>query len=470
VGLECSVMRRLSLLSFVLASAAANASAQQTPDAAAPVVEPAPLEPTPEVVVVPPAAPPVVVTPAEEKAAPRVGYKDGFFLAAPGSVKLKLGGYVQADSRWFLGDDDEVLTDQFLLRRVRLDLGGSLGERFELRFLPDFAGSVVGLQDAWGEIKFHDAVRLRFGKFKTPFGLERLQSGTALHFVERALPTSLGPNRDVGVQLGGDIGKGKVAWAVAVTNGVADGGSVDTDNGDEKEFAARVFVTPLAGSKSAARNVGVGVAATYGKKEGTVSATSAVTGVGRYVTPGQNAFFATRTAAGAAVGNLLGDGDHLRLTAQGYAYIGPFGLLAEVITSSLEVSYQADETTTPVTGTLSARAWQVTAVYELTGEDASYKGAAPEAPFGIDGGAGGFELAARVHGLTVDDEAFDKGFADPARSARGALAFGVGARWNIFRGARFYLDVEHTEFDGGAADGEDRPAEDVVLTRLQTVF
>ena len=51
-----------------------------------------------------------------------------------------------------------------------------------------------------------------------------------------------------------------------------------------------------------------------------------------------------------------------------------------------------------------------------------------------------------------------------------ALAVGGGVRWNAVRGVRVYVDFEHTSFDGGAAAGADRPAEDVVLTRVQTVF
>ena len=37
------------------------------------------------------------------------------------------------------------------------------------------------------------------GKFKVPVGLERLQSANDIRFVERAFPTSLLPNRDLGV-------------------------------------------------------------------------------------------------------------------------------------------------------------------------------------------------------------------------------------------------------------------------------
>ena len=46
--------------------------------------------------------------------------------------------------------------------------------------------------------------KFRFGKFKPPVGLERLVSDSDMLFVERALPTDLVPNRDVGVQVYGE--------------------------------------------------------------------------------------------------------------------------------------------------------------------------------------------------------------------------------------------------------------------------
>jgi phosphate-selective porin OprO/OprP len=39
----------------------------------------------------------------------------------------------------------------------------------------------------------------RAGQYKAPVGLERLQSASAIVFLERAFPTELAPNRDRGV-------------------------------------------------------------------------------------------------------------------------------------------------------------------------------------------------------------------------------------------------------------------------------
>ena len=89
---------------------------------------------------------------ARTKAKPVAGYQDGFFLNSPDgkAFKLKLGGYVQADSRFALDEKDNPTVDSFSLRRARLDFRGTVGELFDFRILPDFAGSTLVLQARLG--------------------------------------------------------------------------------------------------------------------------------------------------------------------------------------------------------------------------------------------------------------------------------------------------------------------------------
>ena len=159
---------------------------------------------------------------------------DGFSLrSADGNFQLKVRGYVQADARYFLDDDERPATDTFILRRVRPIFEGTLYKIFDFRIMPDFGGGQTVLQDAYIEGKLSPRFRVRAGKFKAPVGLERLRSGTDILFVERALPTNLVPNRDLGLQIGGDLGGGVASYAVGVFNGVPDGGSAAL--GDDAE-------------------------------------------------------------------------------------------------------------------------------------------------------------------------------------------------------------------------------------------
>jgi phosphate-selective porin OprO/OprP len=395
--------------------------------------------------------------------------QDGFSLrSADGNYQLRLRGYTQLDGRFFLDDEERPGVDTFVLRRVRPIFDGTVGKLFEFRIMPDFGGGTTVLQDAYIDVRFTPAVRLRTGKFKAPVGLERLQSGTDIMFVERAFPTSLVPNRDLGVQLFGDFGgtaggAGAVAtYAVGVFNGVPDGGSGDLDNNDGKDVAARVFFTPFARGAGAFKNLGFGIAGSVGDQEGTLTAT----GLPTFRTPGQQTFFSYRTD-GTAPNTVIADGDRTRISPQGYFYRGPFGLLAEYVTSAQEVR-RGD-----VAEELEHEAWQVSGSWVLGGGgEPSFRAVNPKKPFDPANPAGNawgaFEIVARYHAIDFDDDSFPL-FASPTSAATAADAWAVGLNWYFTRNYRIYLDYERTSFDGGSTAG-DREDESIVFTRFQISF
>lgn len=386
--------------------------------------------------------------------------KDGFSLrSADGNFQLRLRGYVQADGRFFLDDEERPGTDTFLLRRVRPIFEGTLWKNFGFRIMPDFGGGQTVLQDAYLDIRFNPAIQLRAGKFKPPVGLERLQSGSELLFVERAFPTNLVPNRDVGIQLGGDVAAGGLAWAVGVFNGVPDGGSGDADTNDGKDVAARLFFTPFVKGTGPWKGLGFGVGASSGTQEGTLTAP----GLPSFRTPAQQTFFSYR-ADGTAPNTVIADGDRTRVSPQGYFYRGPFGLLAEYAVSEQEVR-RAD-----VVESLSHSAWQVAASWVLGGSgEASFKSVNPKKNFDPAAGTwGAFELALRYSALELDDATFPL-FANPASSASAADAWAVGFNWYFNRNIKLNLDYEQTQFEGGAAAG-DREDEKILFSRFQVSF
>ena len=118
---------------------------------------------------------------------------DGFYLRSPDKAfDIRFRGYAHFDGRYFTEEDDSN-TDTFIFRRVRPIVEGTLGNVVDFRIMPDFANSTLVLQDAYLNLKYFPLANLQAGKFKGPFGLERLQSATAMTFVERALPTQLVP-------------------------------------------------------------------------------------------------------------------------------------------------------------------------------------------------------------------------------------------------------------------------------------
>jgi phosphate-selective porin OprO/OprP len=369
-----------------------------------------------------------------------------------GEFEIRLRGNVQVDQRTYLGDAPAA-NDTFGARRIEPILEGSLGKWLGFRIKGEFAGDSATLAEAYADLRFDPAYTLRVGKFKAPVGLERLQSSSSLAMLERAYPTELAPNQDIGVQLQGELAQGEVTYAVGAFNGVADGrDSATTDADDDIEWAGRVFFEPWKNEANALSGLGFGLAGSVGDKHGTGNAF-----LPRYRTPGQLTFFGYRSAVAA-------DGRHVRWSPQAYFYRNRFGAMAEAIRSAQEVSIGGVRTE------LEHEAWQLTASWVLTGEDAGYRGVAkPNRPFALDGeGWGAFEVVGRIGALDVDDDAFPL-FADPAVAATRARSWGLGLNWYLTSSVKLATNYVRTDFDGGAP-ADDRNDEDIFFSRVQVAF
>jgi phosphate-selective porin OprO/OprP len=432
-----------ALATLVVAPLAAQDRPPASP-APAPEASPAP-EPSPS------------PSPSPAPRAPfTAGYRNGFTLQSEtGDFSLRLTGYLHADGRFAIADDANLVTNQFLMRRVRPVLQGTVARYFDFFVVTDFGNAVSVVQDAYVDVHFTPKLRFRVGKMKTPFGIERLQSSQSLFFVERALPNNLVPNRDVGLQVHGELARGAIAYQAAILNGVPDGGVADADLNDAKDLVGRVFLQPWRNrGSSALKGLGFGVAATTGTASGPLRPYVSVSQVPIVVYP------ATVSA----------DGDRRRWSPQASFFLGPVGLLAEYVQARHDV--RKDESgRAATTAELTNSAWSVTASVLLTGEEASYGSVKPKDFFVPSAGKwGAVQLVARLNQLDVDEATFAAGYADPARSVRQARAWAVGVNWLFNTHVRYVLDYERTRFDGGAAGGADRPTENSVQTRLQLSF
>jgi len=386
--------------------------------------------------------------------------KDGFSIkSADGAYVFKLRGYAQLDGRFFRNDDERPAVDTFTFRRARPIFEGTVFKIFDFRIMPDFGQGQSVLFDAYVEGRFSPYFKVRAGKFKPPVGLERLQSATDTFFVERALPTNLVPNRDLGVQISGDFNGGVASYAVGVFNGVVDGGNqADADNNDSKDVDGRLFFQPFLVSGGPLKNLGFGIAGSTGNHEGTLTAT----GLPGYRTPAQQTFFSYRSDATAA-GTVIANGRHTRLAPQGYFYSGPFGLLAEYVQSKQEV--QRGTVVTDLTHT----AWQAAGSWVLSGGEPSFRGVSPKQNFDLKNHTwGAFELVARYSKIELDEDTFPV-FANPASAARSAEAWAAGVNWYLNKSVKVMLDYEATKFDGGSATG-DREEENILFSRFQINF
>jgi phosphate-selective porin OprO and OprP len=387
---------------------------------------------------------------------------EGFQIkSADGAFTLRLRGYLQSDARFYSNSRPTgASVDTFLLRRVRPLLEGTLFRFVDFRLMPDFGSGTTVLQDAYVDLKFAPWFKVRSGKFKGPVSLERLQSALDIPFVERALPASIAPNRDVGVLVYGDLARDIVNYTVGITNGVTDGSSVDLDDRDGKDVVGRVFVLPFKNSKSdRLANLGLGIAATSGTQRGTVLTPN----LPIFRSAGQQTIARYRLDVTSPADTTFADGDHWRISPQGYYYTGPFGLFGEWIHSSQQVRRDLS------TATLGTTAWQLTTSYVVTGESASYRGVSPRHAFDTRTRSwGALELDARYHQLQLDESAFPL-FANPATSVREARAWAIGANWYLNRAVKIQAQFENTSYKGGSATG-DRDTDHEILTRFQVGF
>jgi len=400
-----------------------------------------------------------VAAAAKDKASPTASSNDGFSIkSADGKYAVRLKGVLQTDGRFFLSDSANPSTNTFFLRRARPILEATVGRYLEFRLMPDFAQGTTALFDAYSDIKVSPAFSVRLGKFKEPVDLERLQSASDIVFAERSLATNLAPNRDIGLQLSGDIDSGRVAWQAGVFDGVPDLGNGDGDVSDAKDFTGRVFFQPF--KQGSLKGLGVGVAGTAGLERGTTAAPQ----LASYRTGGQQTWFRYLSSAATPAGNVFADGARQRLAPQAYFYTGPLGLHGEYIQSWQRVSRA-----TFASVKLKHTAWQATGSYFLTGEKNSWRSTAPKKPFDPKAGTfGAIELAARYSELSIDDATFPT-YANPSSTPIRARAWAVGVNWYLAKGIKAVVDYEHTTFTGGA-DAGDRDPEHFVATRVQYSF
>jgi len=479
---------------------------------------------------------------AKKKETPVVKASEkGFGIqSADGQHEIKLRGLLQADVRSFQEgknitqkaapgastagylDNSEGANDTALLRRVRPTIEGTVFGKYDFRFTPEFGDGKAQVIDSYLDARLDPAFKIRAGKYKPFVGLERLQSGADIKFLERSYVSSILPNRDVGVSVYGDLFGDKLNYAVGIHNGVVDGGDNTTasDINKNKDYAARVFVSPFKDQVNALSGLSFGVAGTYGDVTGKIQDTvngSTTELTSGYRSEGQQLFFKYNDASVLRSGldekvasNSPGptwlvksDGVRYRISPQGTYYFGSLGILGEYVYDRQQVSVGPNGLAKT---NLNNDAWQVAATYLVTGEDASFKGVKPKRNFDLNsGGWGAWEIAARYSELNIDDKAFTWGsldgtgnattltglnhylYADPKVSARSAHTWTAGINWYLNPEVKFALNYARTSFKGGAGNiggsngsqaynlitsnaVSDREDESVLLARFQIAY
>jgi phosphate-selective porin OprO and OprP len=379
------------------------------------------------------------------------GFQDGFFVqSSDGEYRLVIGLVAQADGRFSL-DDPKPIINTFTLRKLRPTFSGRIARYFDFKVMPDFGNGTTLVQDAYLDIRFSPALRVRSGKDKTPVGYELLQGDAFLWFPERSLASSLVPNRDIGVQLQGDLTRARLSYAAGVFNGIPDASSSTTevDTNNSKDFAGRVIAQPFrraGGPTTAISGLGFHLGASGGRQSGALP--SFRTSVGQI-------YFSYRPDA-------FANGVRTRVSPAAFYYFKSFGTFAEFMRSSQPVIRQG------VVTDVSNHAWHVTASMFLTGEAAAYGAIRPRRNFDpAQNHWGALQLLARYSALTADRAVATGDLMSPTSSRR-ARSFTAAANWYPNAYIKYYATFERTVFDQETIAA--RPAENIILIRTQIGF
>jgi phosphate-selective porin OprO/OprP len=383
-------------------------------------------------------------TPEEKKL--ETIYDDGFYLKGPDD-QLRIGGWLQFDSRWYL-NDKHPSSDTFLMRRARLDIRGVLENDFAYRLYGTLLGQQNGiLQEGWLEYRKYPGARLRLGQVFEPFSLEAIYSARWTWFMERAMiVNAISPQEDIGGMLFGKLWDGRLEYGLGVFNGQGRNAAAVVS---DKDFTGRVVLTPWAGEAKghALRGLSLGGSFGAGNNEKSLSGAD-------FQTQGMTTWY----DFGA---NVRQDGELTRWGLEAQYLLGPFSAQGEFLSARF-----ADIRNGSATAGLDVDGYYLNLGWVLTGEDAPGDGTIrPRRDF--DPGAGGWgawQAAVRYQQMNTDRQLLDLGWAEGSDRAQSAT---LGLNWHPNRHIRVQFNYDHAWFAQEIMRGGVRlDQEDVLTTRV----
>jgi phosphate-selective porin OprO/OprP len=198
---------------------------------------------------------------------PVVKEKDGAFTleSANGRNSISLTGRMHLDYRDSDIDsigggrrddrDTASLADQFELRRARLGVKGKFANDFKYEVVGNLPGTAT-IDVAYLDFAKYDAVQLRVGKFKQPFGLEQLTSSNNIGLMERSYIDQTVPGKKIGFQV---MGSPKAGFTYALSSFQNHDAERDISGGNKLSAAARATLNfaEIMGNKEMIMHVGL---------------------------------------------------------------------------------------------------------------------------------------------------------------------------------------------------------------------
>ncbi len=368
------------------------------------------------------------------------GYKGGFYIKSEeqGGMELRLGGSFQADYRHYL--EDQRADNRFDIRRARLIFRGQLTRWFRFGMTFEFQGNETNnLLDAYIKAIYGNH-GLKFGQFKEPFSLQWQTGNKAQFFAERSMGYCLGPKRDLGAMLAGEVLGGTIDYALGLFNGDGNDGSTRGSEHDEPELAGRLVLAPFKNAPPAwYGGFHLGFSGTYARID-TLNVDLKVKSTGMYGT-GRNLYELTHNTK---FGVLQSAGDRLQWAAEAAWTMGPFAIQSEYV----HLRYADLKPAGRPAADADFSTWYVSLHYCLTGEPlvisrGKMKPVYPARFFDPrEGTYGALCLSARFDHFDGDPD-----WINPAAhvSVETAEAYCLAAKWVLFPMVRVIADWTHTD-------------------------
>lgn len=333
------------------------------------------------------------------------GFDPGFLLLQKGR-KLRVGGFIQVDGRYFTHRTNS--TSKFFVRRARLFLEGVLGKEFGYLFTAAWDRQLPPhILQAWVETLAPFYARVKVGLFKVPFSLEALRSNLYWDFAERSLGVrNFIELYEPGVMVYGTWWGDRIEYGIGGFNSRTGEPEEERRFNFRREMNARLVVAPfLHNSCSPLQLLYLGSSFSAGNFFRALTFTEFRTG-------GETQFWLWR---GSLENRVFVDNTRIRWGFDLEWMRGPYSVYAEY----LNVNWNRVEFE-PRSIPFHIQSGYLAACYILTGEDKPRNAAViPFRNFDFHGGRGAFEIAARYEFLHMPSRPLDEGFAVGANNAHG---------------------------------------------------
>ena len=205
----------------------------------------------------------------------KVFWKDGIRAeSGDGDFKWKLGGRLQYDGAFFNQSNNNETSfpkvhDGSEFRRARIELEGTIYQRFIFKTQYDFADGNPAIKDAYlGVTGVPYIGRIRIGQSIEPVSLDQITSSKYSEFMERGLTTAFAPDRNPGINLNNAFLDDRITYGFGVFRW---GSDVSGNSAGDGTWNIAGRVTGLPWYEEEAKLVSIGVSADYTDVSGTLN-------------------------------------------------------------------------------------------------------------------------------------------------------------------------------------------------------